>query len=300
MDYHTELIIAMDSFFNISNTANYHELYTKLDLGEKEKELLKKEVEIEKENRAKQKLIYLAVLLGLLVLSIAYYLRKKIQFEKKITHQNEIISKSLVEKEVLLKEIHHRVKNNLQVVSSLLSIQSRGLRDQKAIDIIAEGKARVHSMSLIHQNLYKENTLSSVEMNNYIGKLTNDLIETYRTSSGKITYRDEVDQIYLDVDTVMPIGLIINELISNVLKHAFPNNKDGEICISLKEKSNQLILELSDNGIGFNGKDIMQKDGSFGHSIIRAFRKKLDATIEINSDMGTTVTIKINNYKRLK
>ncbi len=300
LEQHNNLIKAIDSFYSISNTTNYNELYTKLDLGEKEKEILKQEIHIEKEKRSKNRLLFLATLLGLLLLSFAYYLRKKMHYEKKITKQNEIITKSLSEKEVLLKEIHHRVKNNLQVVSSLLSIQSRSLKDPKAIDIIEEGKSRVNSMSLIHQNLYTKNSLSSVEMKGYIKKLANNLIKTYNISTDEISYIDEVEEIYLDVDTVMPLGLIINELISNTLKHAFPNDSYGEITISLKEESNQLILQISDNGVGFEAIDILQKDGSFGHSIIRAFKKKLDASIEIESNNGTKVTMTINKYKKMR
>jgi len=142
--------------------------------------------------------------------------------------QKKLISIQNDEKDILLREIHHRVKNNLQVISSLLGIQSRSIKDVQAKQAIHEGRARVHSMSLIHQNLYKKDNLTGVDMRVYLNKLSTDLINTYNLSEGQIEIEKDIDELILDVEYVVPIGLIINELISNALKYAFPDQQNGK------------------------------------------------------------------------
>jgi len=196
---------------------------------------------------------------------------------KKINEQNSIISTALTEKEILLKEIHHRVKNNLQVISSLLSIQSRSISDVKAKEAILEGRSKVHSMSLIHQNLYQKDNLTGIQMNDYLPQLSNNLFDTYDINGDQIEIKTDVTPINLDVETVIPIGLIVNELITNCLKYAFFNGRKGTVEVKLKKQNDQLILEVLDNGIGLDIDELTKKKESFGHSLIRAFRNKLGA-----------------------
>jgi two-component sensor histidine kinase len=219
---------------------------------------------------------------------------------KKIQKQNSIIATALSEKDTLLREIHHRVKNNLQVISSLLGIQGRNIKDQKIKDAIQEGRNRVQSMSLIHQNLYKKENLTGIEMADYIKKLGNSINASYNLQTEQVEIRYDVDDITLDVESVVPIGLITNELLTNSIKYAFPDNRKGIIHIRLKNKEDHLLLSISDNGIGLNPDQLQIKEDSFGHSLIKAFRNKLDATIDINGDNGTEVIIKIKNYSMIK
>jgi len=238
--------------------------------------------------------------LGALVLGLlSFLLYRNYKNKLKISEQNALISKSLEEKEILLKEIHHRVKNNLQVISSLLSIQSRSIQNVKAKEAIQEGRTRVHSMSLIHQDLYKKDNLTGVRMDRYLLNLTNDLLSTYNVSEGEISLETDIDELKLDVESVVPLGLIVNELMSNSLKYAFPENRNGTIKVSLKEKSDNLILSVSDNGIGLNQEQVKVKTDSFGHSLIRAFKRKLNAKINIESEVGTSITLQIKNYKKV-
>ncbi len=229
--------------------------------------------------------------------SLAFLLFRLFGKNKEIIIRNKIISKANNEKEVLLKEIHHRVKNNLQVISSLLGIQSREVTDLKAKEAIQEGRRRVHSMSLIHQNLYKKDNLTGIEMIDYMKKLGTSINSSYSLQPGQVALQYDIDDITLDVESVVPIGLITNELLTNSLKYAFPDERKGIIKINLKKQVDHLLLSIADDGIGLNINQLHLKKESFGHSLIRAFRKKLDATIEINGDNGTEVIIKIRSYK---
>lgn len=218
-------------------------------------------------------------------------------FFQRLRKSNILIKKQNSEKEVLLKEIHHRVKNNLQVISSLLGLQSLSVKDEAARLAINEGRSRVHSMSLIHQNLYKKDNLTGIEMPAYINKLSKNLISTYQLSDQEIDLVIDVDKITLDVETVVPIGLIINELITNSLKYAFIQRKGGKIGINLKEDHKILQLKVWDDGIGLTSDQLSIKEDSFGHSLIRAFKDKLEADIAIDIKNGTAITLDIKNYK---
>jgi len=237
------------------------------------------------------------LVIGLGLLSFLLY--RLFGQNKQIKSQNKIITKAISDKEVLIKEIHHRVKNNLQVISSLLGWQSRSIEDQKAKEAFQEGRSRVYSMSLIHQNLYKKDNLTSIEMDPYIDKLGHNLIQTYNVGDTKVTFQKNVQSdLDLDVETVVPLGLMINELLSNSLKYAFINRATGLIAVSLYEKGNQLILMVKDDGVGLDKTSLDGNIESIGHRLISAFVNKLDAQIQISGDSGTTVTLTINKYKK--
>ena len=217
---------------------------------------------------------------------------------KKIKNQNHLIQIALNEKDTLLREIHHRVKNNLQFISSLLNLQSKHIEDKKALSALQEGQNRVKSMALIHQNLYQEDNLTGVEVKAYFEKLTSSIFDSYNISKEHVGLTMDIDAINLDVDTVIPIGLIVNELVSNSLKHAFTHQEKGLISVRLKESNNKLIIEISDNGKGIdmNNKEIL--NSSFGYKLIKAFESQLDAELVISGDSGTKVTMHITDYKK--
>jgi len=289
------LLTARDSFYNIENSNKFNELYTKLELGDKEREILKKEVIIQQESRTRNTLYMIIGLLSVLGMLGGLLIRNKITHEKKITAQNAIIKTALSEKEILLKEIHHRVKNNLQIVSSLLGMQSLSIKDESVKIAIDEGRARVHSMSLIHQNLYKKEKLTGIEMKPYLSQLCADLIRTYHYEDKEIALDIDVeDELWLDVETVVPLGLIINELITNSLKHAFADQNKGALSISLKIENDMLLLRVADDGSGISHNDLT--NDTFGHSLITAFKDKLDAELLIDSTEGTAVTLTIRSF----
>lgn len=216
---------------------------------------------------------------------------------KKQRSKNSIIQKQADDMQVLMKEIHHRVKNNLQVISSLLDLQSLSIKDQQASGAVKEGKLRVQSMALIHQNLYSEGNIKGILMEDYIKKLVENLFHSYNIQAHKIKLTTDIDHLNLDVDTVIPLGLILNELISNALKYAFNEKENGEIFVALKESQKQLRLQVKDNGCGFPPNLQALKRESFGYNLINAFAQKLKAKLDIYNDNGACIAMSIARYK---
>jgi PAS domain S-box-containing protein len=163
----------------------------------------------------------------------------------------ELIKRSLSEKDMLLKEIHHRVKNNLMIISSLLNLQSGYIKDKASKDIFIESQNRARSMALIHERLYQSTDLKSIDFGEYITSLSNELFNTYKADSGFIKLKIDVEDIFLDINTAIPLGLIVNELVTNSLKHAFPDNMKGKINIAFHLLDDYYEFTVKDNGIGF-------------------------------------------------
>ena len=230
---------------------------------------------------------------GLIIVTILLFILNRMV--KRLQSQNEIISKADSEKKILLQEIHHRVKNNLQIISSLLKLQSRYIEDESAIKAIAEGRTRVQSMALLHQNLYKEENLTGVDMKVYFENLVQGLFDAYNIDPERISLVREVEELILDIDTVIPLGLITNELISNALKHAFPVEEKGQITVKLKEFNGLLELEVSDNG---KGDSSTSKSSGFGSMLIDSLANKLEAQVHKTVKDGTTYRIFISDYKK--
>ena len=245
--------------------------------------------------RKGQSILIIGALTALVFLS--FLLLQVYKLNQKLKSRNETISQANAEKETLLKEIHHRVKNNLQVISSLLKLQSKYIKDDNAIKAIADGRTRVQSMALLHQSLYKENNLKGVEMRSYFKNLVESLFETYNIEEDKITLTLDIDDLILDVDTVIPLGLITNELISNSLKHAFVGRKHGQISVSLKESDKKLILIVWDDGIGI---DIDKSpNNGFGAMLIDSLSSKLDGKIVRKTSNGSQIEIIISDYWKI-
>lgn len=214
------------------------------------------------------------------------------------SRKNQELGKALSEKEVLLKEIHHRVKNNLQVISSLLNLQAYRVKDAAALDALREGRARVQSMSLIHQSLYRKDHLTGVDVSKYLPRLCESLLATYKVNESNIQLQTNIEPITLDIDSIVPLGLIINELLTNALKYAFPDNSSGQIDIQITELAEGLELIVKDNGIGIANVEEVQQGDSFGYELIQAFRQKLDADLEIESQNGTYVRLLVRTYQK--
>jgi len=210
--------------------------------------------------------------------------------ERKNTEKH--IKKSLQEKEVLLKEIHHRVKNNLQIVSSLLNIQSKFIKDKKAIEIYNDSRNRIKTMALIHERLYKSEDFSRIDIAEYVETLTSFLYQTYNITTRIIKVNLDIKDTILKIEYANPVGLIINELISNSLKYAFPKNRKGEISISLTmEENNKYTLLISDNGIGLPEYLDFRKTQTFGLQLVNILVNQLKGDIELDTSSGTKFRI---------
>ena len=212
------------------------------------------------------------------------------------------LRQSLKDKEVLLQEIHHRVKNNLQIISSLLMLQSENLNDQKALDIFTECQNRIKSIGLIHEYLYKSHDLARIDFAEYIQGLTTHLLTLYKGHSTTIKIKTDINDTPLDIDIAIPCGLIINELLSNAMKHAFPQKEKGEIYIYvLKDDENHYTLIVKDNGIGFPQGLNYQNPDSLGLKLVHSLTRQFKGTIDMNLDGGTEFRIGIffqNSSKR--
>lgn len=298
--------IISDTLLNEENLRQVNEMSTVYETVEKTKQIDKLTLEnslsiAEATSRKKERNYFIiSSILFLVLTAVAYkaYVSNKKKREK-LDEQNHIIEKQLAEKEVLLREIHHRVKNNLQIVSSLLSLQSNYIKDETALSAVLDGKNRVESMGLIHQNLYQEANLAVVDIQSYISNLCDNLFASYNIQPEKISLLKQIEKVNLDVDTVIPLGLIINELVTNCLKYAFVNKQKGVIHIRLYERENQLSLCVHDDGVGLPADFDSKNKKSFGYRMIQAFLQKLKGSIHIYTDNGTKVDVIINNYKHV-
>jgi two-component sensor histidine kinase len=210
----------------------------------------------------------------------------------------EQIKASLQLKEVLLREIHHRVKNNLQVISSLLKMQARQLRDPQARALFQESQNRVRAMALIHEKLHRSPDLARVDMADYIRSLATCLCRSAEVNPGQVTLTVDVAAGPLGIDTAIPCGLIINELVSNALKHAFPQGQKGAIGIDLRlQGEKQLALTVRDNGVGLPGHVDVRHTESLGWQLVNALTHQLGGVLDINNETGTSVRITFEELK---
>ncbi len=207
----------------------------------------------------------------------------------------ERINTSLQEKEILLKEIHHRVKNNLQIISSLLVLQSETSRNSQVDEVLMESRNRIHSMATIHEILCHSDNLARVDFAHYTRVLTNHLLHSYNINTKSVALKINIVDVPLSINTAIYCGLIINELVSNSLKYAFPANQTGEICIELsKAGDNQLILTVRDDGVGLPpGVDIKTAEG-LGLQLVAMLTQQLEGKVELDRGRGTVCIIVFN------
>jgi len=203
----------------------------------------------------------------------------------------DLLKTSLDEKEVLLKEINHRVKNNLQIISSLLNLQSRDIQDEKALRAFDVSQDRIKAMALVHEKLYLSDDLARVDFGEYIKSLAADLGSSYGLGSRDIELKIDVENILLGVDTAIPCGVIVNELVANSLKHAFPGDRSGEIAISFREVDGQYDMAFKDDGVGFPEDLDTNRPSSLGLTIVNALIGQLGGTISLSRNGGSEISI---------
>lgn len=250
-------------------------------------------LELEQQQRVSRTLIWLLLGVLLVLFLISFLLLRNRRFLKEqkrlLEETNEQLRQTTLgkeEKETLLKEIHHRVKNNLQIIKSLIRLQKAGLDDERMIDILQEFEQRVSAMALVHESLYKSNDLTSVNVSSYYENLIKDLITAYKVRQN-IQSNISVNIGDLGLDTLVPLGLLTNEIISNSLKHAFKDDENGIITVDLKKiEGNRFELLIGDNGRGFNFEDQRAQESTLGTELIVALIEQLDGMYEFINENG--------------
>ena len=260
------------------------------DLANSRKMLDEEKQKMEKARRDMQakderiNLVFISLIFTLLGFAgLVYAYLKSIKNQRLIAEQKHIIENALVEKDSLLKEIHHRVKNNLQMVSSLLSLQTKNTRSKAAIEALEEGKSRVKAMALIHQKLYQNDDLSVIEMQGYIESLVNSVQSVFKKGGHNINITIDAEGVELDIDRAIPFGLVLNELVSNSFKYAFPDDdKNGKIYIHLRKNGEQGFFEYTDNGVGLPEDSDERVNSSMGIRLINRLVNQLQSSLNID------------------
>lgn len=224
---------------------------------------------------------------------VFYFANNNYNFILNLTMNRDLLQKSLQDRELLLSEIHHRVKNNLAVVSALLELQTSYMEDTKIKNVIVESKNRIKSIALLHEKLYENKLLGEIDIKEYIKELVGYIKQTFNYKNKNIELNLTIDSIKLNIDDSMPLSLIINELITNSYKHAFNDRDNGKINISIFKKDNRIELLYSDNGRGFQAENKESLKG-FGLTLIEALSYQLDATYSItNESEGFNFNMKV-------
>ena len=258
----------------------------------------RKERELEQQEDAKKTSNLVLGSVAILLLVVSFFLYKNRRKNLLLAKQKKLLEATVDEKNVLLKETHHRVKNSFQIVSSLLYLQSENIEDKEAQIAIKEAQNRVRSMVLIHQKLYNKDQLVGINTEEYIQDLTTDIFDSHQ-SEQKINYSLDVQPLILDIESITPIGLILNELITNVLKHAFETiTSESTMNIEFKKAGDTIVMKVSDNGQGMASEI---REGSFGIKLMKALAKKLKAvlTFEAETPKGTLATLQIHQFTEL-
>ena len=300
MEYYDYL---KDSLHNLRQESLVHELNIQYETASNKQKIA--ELELEQKNVAlslaranNQRNIFISGFV--LLIGVAGFLYYRYDTKKKTSDilavKNNQISKSLAERETLLKEIHHRVKNNLQVISSLLNLQAETLEDDAAISAVRQGQNRVKSMALIHQRLYSTDDVRGVDIQDYLESLCAELFNAFGVNRDRIEFVVETHGLKMDIDTVIPMGLIINELVTNCIKYAFPNDRGGQIQIQVYQEGEVLRAKVSDNGVGTSEVDL-SKLNSFGWKMVHILAMKVKGTISVKNQNGTVVELVMKRFK---
>lgn len=289
-----------DSLFNVDADQRMSDIRTKY-----ETEKVEAQNEFLEQRQEQQQLLLWVALAGILAIGIIALLlfqnnRRRQRTNALLASQNSEIEQKNQQNETLLKEIHHRVKNNLQVISSLLRLQTSHIEDDAVRQVVAAGEHRVKSMAMIHQKLYQRENLSGVEMKDYLTTLGKSLIGTLGERQKDIQLVVNMPELEVDVDTAIPLGLIANELITNSLKYAFTDRQAGEIHLSLGLNDRQMLeLIVSDNGVGSGDISVVGGKTSFGSRLIHLLCMQLDGEVDVTIDGGRTSRVMLREFQVL-
>lgn len=291
LEYKSKYAQMKDTLFSEQTNELASSLEAKFENEKKSKEIeiLKRENEIQELQLARNRTLIISGAIGLILALISIIIYARVNREKRkalemLKTQNESIKRQKDEKEVLLKEIHHRVKNNLQVINSLIRLQCAYTDDQVALDLFDECQNRIISMALIHEKMYESSDLSNISIKEYVSELAQNLLRSYRLNQ-HIELKVDVSIDHLTLDTLVPLGLMLNEMISNSLKHAFNDQKEGEISVSLHRTENEMFdLVVGDNGVGLPTDFNFKSAHTLGMELIVTLTSQLDGEISRMKD----------------
>ena len=302
-EYHTLEKALSDSLFKEEQVKTIEEMQAAYETEKRTRQIqeVQQQNELQEEKIRSQtttrNFLYGIIGVGLIVMMILIFqatsLRKA---NKQLTEQKEELGRNAEEKQLLLNEIHHRVKNNLQVVSSLLNMQSREVTDEHVLHALKEGRDRVHSMALVHQMFYQgHDEAASIEADKYVDKLCNSLMRSYGAEEQGIKLTLNVQPVVLDIDRATLVGLILNELVSNSLKYAFDGAKEKVLTVAFRSGPKNLILQVSDTGMGTNGNE--RKPDSFGLKLVESMTRKLKGKLSTVTENGYSTRIEFPKTK---
>lgn len=267
------------------------ELLAKYESREKDDQIALQQIQLEQKSKIQWLSIGITGLSVLLLGGVLLVFRNNKRKNLQLKLLNNDLTKRNSQNELLLKEIHHRVKNNLQTISSLLSLQSSHIENPEVLGAVANSRSRVQSMALIHQKLYQGENLAAVEMKDFLQTLGESLVDSHGIDSGKVVIEYPMDKVEMDVDDAIPIGLIANELITNAFKYAFPDNRDGKVKVSLvKHDEKNFSFKVSDNGIGQKENTKIEKPG-FGSQLVRLLVQQIGGELNTKRQNGFNAEI---------
>ncbi len=297
---HVMYMTMKDSLITTKKNHDLAEMQKSYDLSEKQRKietLTQQDKLLEEKNIAGRAfrnsliLIIALVLVSVVVLINRTRALKKSNLE--LAAQKKLVEQREKEKELLLREVHHRVKNNLQLTSSLLNLQARQMKDTEASQALKEARDRILAISLIHQKLFAKDEFESINLADYIPDLCNAIVESNRNETTHIKMKYALDAIFIPLDESISIGLFINEAIINCLKHAFPKKDAGEIQLVVKRKENKLLISISDNGVGMRNISYEENAGGFGFQLLNSMAVKLKGTLKFENKSGTSISLEI-------
>lgn len=239
------------------------------------------------------KWIFISGIMALGILALLLYRLQKVKTNanRELKNKNIIISKSLEEKEILLKEIHHRVKNNLQVITSLLNLQANSIDDPSIAQAITDSKNRIHSIALLHQNLYQTTDVSKVDIAVYFDNVLQSILAANKTRDKNIVLQKNIETLYMDLDRSILLGIILNELVTNAYKHGITKGNNNVIGIKFFNNNGKIEFSVKDNGKGILPEELNKKRGRFGLKLIHILAESLEANININNQNGTEIIL---------
>lgn len=285
--------ILSDTIFTQEKSDALAEMQARFEVEE-----IKLREQSQKENHYWQLVILAVIIFIVLLVSVFFFLlfRNKKRINKLLEQKYEMTQSSLEQKEFMMGEIHHRVKNNLQMIHAILDLQARDLKDPESVALIEDSLNRINAISMIHKKLYQSENIRAVRIDSYLDELVSDLIHHFtHEANKKIDFVSECEDLNLDIETALPLGLIVAELVTNSCKYAFDGRDEAQIRLVLREEEEQLIVVVSDNG---KGKAAAGSDSNFGTKLIRSLSRKLKSELsETTSDQGFSTALIIKNYK---
>ena len=290
--------VLQDSLLKVQNTTELNELKTQFEVSEKERQIAELDAANQKQQAEvaqseEQRFLFITAIIAFSLLALAWYSRYRTKQRLSTKLQS-----ALDEKEVLLKEIHHRVKNNLQLVLSLLNIQARELKNEQINAFLEKGEARIASMALIHQTLYSNDDLSRVNIEDYTENLLRSIFHSFGLDEPKYTFTINANNINFDIQTAVPLGLILNELACNALKHAFVNRGEGHLLIYIQKKEADIYrLTVADNGVGIENDKETQ--GSIGLELVSILTEQLRGNMQVSVKKGTRFIIDFKEISKV-